>query len=167
MPPQQLHSEQVVLLGGAPLLGEAAPVPPAELWRLLQERYLLPPANSTHLYLLPASVRHVHPEFDEALLVLLRTDPLALVLLAVPRTGRDRLPTVHVAVRHDLMHPTMPAAGAARLLQRLRKTIGPELALRVRVLPPLDERVFRALRLASVAVLDTFPVGLHAPLLEA
>ena len=73
-------------------------------------------------------------------------DPAALVVLAVPRTGRDNLPTVHVAVRHDLMHPTMPVAAVSKLRQRLRNSIGVEASNRVRVLPPLDEQIYHALR---------------------
>ena len=38
---------------------------------------------------------------------------------------------------------------------------------RVRVLPPLDERLYRALQRAAVAVLDPFPVGTHVQIMEA
>ena len=166
-PPQTLYSEQVVLLKGLPPLPAVRATSRTELWKILQERYLLPPANQVHLYLFPGSVRHMHPEFDAVLDVLLRTDPAALVVLAVPRSGRDNLPTVHVAVRHDLMHPTMPVAAVSKLRQRLRSTIGVEAANRVRVLPPLDEQVYHALRRQVIAVLDPFPVGLHVQILEA
>ncbi len=36
-------------------------------------------SRGAHLYLFPGSVKHLHPEFDAVLLVLLRTDPQALV----------------------------------------------------------------------------------------
>ena len=48
----------------------------------------------------------------------------AQVVLAVPRAGRDGLPTTHIAVRHDLMHPTMPAAAVAKLRARLQASLG-------------------------------------------
>lgn len=38
---------------------------------------------------------------------------------------------------------------------------------RVRVLPPLDPAIFRAMQQAAIAVLDPFPVGLHLPILDA
>lgn len=41
------------------------------------------------------------------------------------------------------------------------------LSSRVRVLPPLDERVYRSLVRQVVAVLDPFPVGMSVPILEA
>jgi len=166
-PPQTLFSEQVVLLRGLPPLPAVKAAQRTELWKILEGRYLLPPANQVHLYLFPGSVRHMHPEFDAVLEVLLRTDPAALVVLAVPRSGRDNLPTVHAAVRHDLMHPTMPVAAVSKLRQRLRSSIGTEAANRVRVLPPLDEKIYHALRRQVVAVLDPFPVGMHVQILEA
>ena len=159
-----------MLLSGLPPL----PVEPfprellqGELWKTLQQRFLLPAANKIHMYLFPGTVRHLHPEFDAALGVLLRTDPLALVVVAVPKSGRDQLPPTHPAVRHDLTHPTMPAAAVSKLRQRLRAQLGPELAARVRFLPPLDAVLYRALRRAVVAVLDPFPVGMHLQVLEA
>eukprot|EP01042_Synura_sphagnicola_P004974 gene4974-6337_t len=80
--PQDLFHEQVILLEGPPPLPRYLPssstVPPDELWDLLQEQYLVPPPNSSHLYLLPTSVRFLHPEFDDALAILLKTDPFAL-----------------------------------------------------------------------------------------
>lgn len=38
---------------------------------------------------------------------------------------------------------------------------------RVRVLPPVEQRVFNVLQAKSVAVLDPFPVGMHLQVLEA
>lgn len=166
VPPQALYGEQVVFLEGLPPLPTVPPTTHSELWTVLQERYLLPPENRTHLYLFPGAVRHLHPEFDETIAVLLRTDPIAIVILAVPRSGRDSLPTMHIAVRHDLTHPTMPAAGVAKLRKRLRANMG-DLASRVRVLPPLDERIYHALRLSAIAVLDPYPVGMHIQVFEA
>ena len=34
-------------------------------------------------------------------------------------------------------------------------------------MPPLDDRMFQALRSAAIAILDPFPVGMHIPILEA
>lgn len=48
-------------------------------WKILQERLLLPPLNRSHLYLFPGSARHVHPEMDTAISILLKTDKLAIV----------------------------------------------------------------------------------------
>ena len=125
----------------------------------------------------------------------------------VPRSGRDGVPTTHIAVRHDLLHPTMPAAAVAKLRARLRTSLGGvdlvkyvlqiiiivlsvpffffHLAIflffllshfffvlnlcfsRIRILPPLEDRLYRALLLESVAVLDPFPVGMHVQILDA
>ena len=38
---------------------------------------------------------------------------------------------------------------------------------RVRFLPPLDDRMFQALKSAAIAILDPYPVGMHIPVLEA
>ena len=102
------------------------------------------------------------------------------------KTGRDKLPPTHIAIRHDLMHPANPAAAAAKLRARLSASVGEHLvkyecfnyllftlgyvvifvyipicSSRIRVLPPLEERLYLALLLASVAVLYPFPVGMH------
>lgn len=34
-------------------------------------------------------------------------------------------------------------------------------------MPPLDERMYVALKSISIAILDPFPVGMHIPILEA
>lgn len=44
-PPQALFSEQVVLLKGLPPLPSVKAAQRTELWKILQDRYLLPPAN--------------------------------------------------------------------------------------------------------------------------
>lgn len=77
------------------------------------------------------------------------------------------MPTTHIAVRHDLLHPSMPAAAVAKLRARLKNTIGVDLIKRIRILPPLEERLYRALLRVSVAVLDPYPVGTHTQILEA
>ena len=174
-PQSDLFHEQVVYLRGLPPLPRITAMRRVELWEVLRSRYFIPvptkePSNhlhALHLYLFPGSVRQMHPEFDQALYVLLKTDPAAMVVMAVPRTGRDRLATVHSAVRHDLMHPAMPAAAAAKLRQRLRVSLGPEISKRVRILPPLEERVYHALRRHVIAVLDPYPVGTHVAILQA
>lgn len=174
-PPSELFSEQVVFLRGLPPLPVVAAARRAELWSIMRTKYFLPMPtrersnhlHALHLYLFPGSVRHMHPEFDQALYILLKTDPAAMVIMAVPKTGRDNLPTVHTAVRHDLMHPTMPAAAAAKLKQRLRESLGSELCKRLRVLPPLEERIYHSLRRNVIAVLDPYPVGAHVAVLEA
>lgn len=38
---------------------------------------------------------------------------------------------------------------------------------RIRFMPPLDERMYQALKSAAIAILDPFPVGMHIPVLEA
>ena len=38
---------------------------------------------------------------------------------------------------------------------------------RVRFMPPLDEKMYQALKSTSIAILDPFPVGMHIPILEA
>ncbi len=38
---------------------------------------------------------------------------------------------------------------------------------RVRFLPPLDDRMFQALKSVAIALLDPYPVGMHIPVLEA
>lgn len=165
--PQQHFTEQVVWLTGIPeLLPRAPALRTDDAVSLLHQRFLLELSNRTHIYLFPASVKHFHPEFDRAVEVIFRTDPLAIVVLAVVKTGRDHLPTTHLAVTHDLLHPAMPLAGVYKLKQRLRTVIkaNPD---RIRVLPPLDEALYRALLRQAVAVLDPYPVGLHTAVLEA
>ena len=115
--PQELFREQVVLLQGLPYIQPPAMVTVEEGRALLQTRYLLPANNQTHLYLFPGSVKHVHPEFDRAIDVILKTDPVAVVVFAVARSGRDSVPPTHMSVRHDLLHPPMPAAAVAKCLR--------------------------------------------------
>jgi hypothetical protein len=168
VPPQALFTEQVVLLEGLPYIASTAQaIPREEIRALLQTRYLLPVNNQTHIYVFPGSVKHLHPEFDQVIDVILKTDPLALIVLAVARSGRDNVPPTHIAVRHDLMHPSQPAAAVAKCLRRLRGRVGAVNIERVRVLPPVDEAILRGLQQAAVAVLDPFPVGSHLPVLQA
>jgi hypothetical protein len=217
--PQELYSEQVILLEGIPPLPSvttttatatassarskeiSGPVVRSPLiiedGNVLELRYLLPPLNSSHVYLFSGSVRYMHPEFDAALGFLLKTDPKAIVVVATTGVGRDRLPATHSASRYDLMHPSMPAAAVARVKARLRLSMGVSVARcvavlccvvfcctvlcytilittvkipiysRVRFMPPLDERMYQALKSAAIAILDPFPVGMHIPILEA
>ena len=165
--PQDLFHEQVILLDELPFLPLGALSSQEELASVMKDRFRVPPLNESHVYLFPGSVRHMHPEFDVALSILLRTDQKSYVIVTLPRMGRDGLPTTHFAGRHDLMHPTHPPATVEKLKQRLRKTLGAEAASRVRILPPLDERIFSSLLLHVVAVLDPFPVGMHVSITEA
>ncbi len=87
---------------------------------------MLSARNQTHLYLFPGSVRYLHPEFDAALGVILKTDLKAVVVVATLAAGRDKLPATHQASRYDLMHPSMPAAAVARVKERLRLSMGYE-----------------------------------------
>ena len=66
------------------------------------------------------TIRHLSPEFDQVLKIILSTDAQAIILLAVVRSGRDNLPVMHRAVRHDMMHPAMPIAAVTKLKQRWR-----------------------------------------------
>jgi len=50
------------------------------------------------------------------------------VLVATARSGRDTLPPSHPAVRHDLTHPSMPAAALAQLRRRLEMKMGRNVA---------------------------------------
>ena len=172
-PPQDLFREQVVLLEGLPSVPRPKEVSIVEVSSVLQNRYLLMLGNRTHLYIIPCTVKLLHPEFDSVIEVILKTDPTALILVTVPRMGRDNLPTTHIAIRHDLMHPSMSVATVQKFMLRLRVLIGkfcqsislPLFGLcycsgnddsmleRVRVLPPLDEYVYRALIRTAVAVL--------------
>lgn len=34
-------------------------------------------------------------------------------------------------------------------------------------MPPLDDRIYQALKSVAIAILDPFPVGMHIPILEA
>lgn len=49
------------------------------LWEYLNTKFLLKDANQSHIYMFPGTVKHLHPEFDSALAILLKTDPFALV----------------------------------------------------------------------------------------
>lgn len=164
--PQQLFHEQVMLLEGLPSLPTTLRLVTEDLWQIMRSRYLLDLGNQTNIYFLPTSVKFLHPTFDRAIEVILQTDPIATVVLAVLRTGRDSLPTTHIAVRHDLLHPALPPAAVAKFTNRLRRRLGTEVN-RIRFMPPLDEPIFRALQMQAVAVLDPFPVGLHENILEA
>lgn len=164
--PQELFHEQVVLLDELPFLPLGGLAPKDELEAVMKDRFRLPPLNESNIYLFPGSVRHVHPEFDTALSIILRTDTQAYVIITLPRMGRDSLPTTHIAGRHDLMHPTHPPAAVEKLKQRLKNTLGVEPASRVRILPPLDETIFSMLLLHVIAVLDPFPVGMHTLLIH-
>ena len=177
--PQELFLEQVILLQGLPQLPsyfikdkvyhDGYNKNKNQFQRdigLLITRHLLPLANESHIYHIPASVKNLHPEFDAAISIILKTDPKAIVVLAVERSGRDNLPSTHTAVRHDLMHPANPPAAVSKLRMRLQRIIGDDVK-RLRILPPLEKTLYRALLYHATALLDPFPVGLHAPLVEA
>lgn len=87
---------------------------------LMDDEYM----ENPHYYIFPGSVKHVHPEFDPVLKILLNTDPNAVVLIATVRIARDNLPVTHFTVNHDLMHPTMPIAAVTKLKRRLRNVAG-------------------------------------------
>ena len=85
---------------------------------------MLPSLNMTHIYLFCGSVRYIHPEFDAALGFILKTDPKAVIVVATPGIGRDKLPATHSASRYDLMHPSMPAAAISKVKSRFRLSMG-------------------------------------------
>ena len=172
--PQELYSEQVVLLEGLPpyarVKDKESPYASGsgpEIWEKFQKFLLLPPQNRSNLYLFPGSVRQVHPEMDQAISILLKTDPLAIIIFTTPLMGRDLLPPLHDSVKNDLLHPIMPVAGVAQLKTRLLPYVGEESLKRLRFLPPIDDKTYYLLRSHVVAVLDSFPVGMHIPVLEA
>jgi hypothetical protein len=53
---------------------------PTEVKKQLQTRYLLSVGNGSRIYLFPQSVKNMHPEFDQAIEVILKADPLAVVI---------------------------------------------------------------------------------------
>lgn len=88
------------------------------------------------------------------------------------------LPPLHHAVMHDQLHPLTPTAACSKLRARLIPLLGdairytnlfffPNSSSRLRFLPPIDDNSFHVLRAHSIAVLDSFPVGMHLPILEA
>ncbi len=103
-----------------PLPPSRAPASASRLtgWVTLQENFLLPPENQSHIYLFPGTVHQFHPEMDASISLLLRTDPKALVIFATPLLGRDKLPTLHPATRHDMLHPSFPPAAIHRSVDR-------------------------------------------------
>lgn len=173
--PQEQYSEQVVLLEGLPpyarVKDKESPYgnngSATEVWEKFQKYLLLPPQNRSNLYLFPGSVRQFHPEMDLAISILLKTDPLAIIIFTTPLMGRDLLPPLHESVKNDLLHPVMPVAGVAQAKARLLPYVGEEALKRLRFLPPIDDKTFYLLRSHVVAVLDSFPVGMHVPILEA
>jgi hypothetical protein len=164
--PQELFHEQVVFLEGIPFIPRLSPLSSDELRLAMKAKYLLDINNRTNLYLLPISVKYLHPEFDKSLEVILRTDPRSMIIIATMRIGRDSLPTTHLATRHDLMHPSMPIAAINKLRKRFSSLMREELSDRIHILPPLDEPLYIALQRQSVAILDSYPVGLHVPIIE-
>jgi hypothetical protein len=169
--PKKIHQfsfflEQTLLLDGFPPLPRMAPLAMEETRHIMRSRYLLDLSNKTNIYLLPASAKQFHPEFDKVVEIILLTDPSAIFVVAVPKSARDNIPATHSAVRHDLMHPSMPLPVISKLKQRLWNSIHDKVD-RVRFLPPLDEPLFRSLQVRADVVLDSFPVGLQLPILDA
>ncbi len=164
--PLTFFQEQVIRLDGFPSLPRMTPLNFDESRRIMQTRYFLDISNQTHVYLVPISAKQLHPEFDRAIEVILSTDPAAMLIIAVPKSARDNVPPIHAAVRHDLMHPSMALAVVAQLKTRLSKSLGNSVE-RVRFLPPMEENIFRALQIRADVVLDSFPVGLQMPILDA
>ena len=76
--PQEMFAEQVVLLEGTPPL-HFPRSPAVTSTKSLESRFLIPDMHEHHVYLFPGSVASVHPEFDAAIKLLLRTDPMAVV----------------------------------------------------------------------------------------
>jgi hypothetical protein len=165
--PQELFSEQVLFLSGIPFVPRLPALSPDELRSSMKAKYLLEITNRTNLYLLPVSVKNLHPEFDKSLEVILRSDPHSMIIITIPRSGRDILPPQHIAIRHDLMHPSMPIAAIMKVKRRFSFLMKDDYLDRIHILPSLDEGLFRALQQHSIAVLDTYPIGLHVPVLEA
>jgi hypothetical protein len=69
------------------------------------------------------------------------------------------------------LSPRAPVAhvGIAALKKRLASSLGSQLSSlsRIRILPPLEEKLYRALLKGAVAVLDPFPVGRHVEIYDA
>lgn len=138
-----LNRMQVVLLSGPiPImrLRDLVPnkhhqKPSIQLLALLENRYYLPMmyrtdgdglhANNTHYYIVPMSVKTLHPEFDPVFRHILHTDPHALIVVTTVRGAREQLPVMHSTVRHDILHPAMPLPSVQQFFHRVKRVVGP------------------------------------------
>ncbi len=179
--------EQSVRLGGlGTYLPKMRPRTPKEVADVVAEHGVL---AGQHLFFVPAPLNALHPAFDAALLGILAADPAARIVLMC-ETGQDlwvgklrrRLAAHPLALGHlwqaaGLQQPSGSGEGGS-------SSAGGEGSAAASSTPGLlsrlsfyEERVGtigasstphqRALISAADAVLDTFPVGLGLPALEA
>jgi len=120
------YSETLVRLPG-PTLHYARPALPARL----KPRSAFGLADDAHVYVCPQSLFKIHPDFDHALVALLRRDRQGLVVLL---SGRDR----HLD----------------ELLRRRLQAVGPEVIGRVRFLRQMPLADFLSLVAVSDVMLD-------------
>jgi protein O-GlcNAc transferase len=120
------YSEALVRLPG-PTLHYARPALPARL----KPRSAFGLPDEAHLYVCPQSLFKIHPDFDRALVALLRRDPQGLVVLL---SGRDR--------------------NLDELLRRRIGRVGPDVAGRIRFLRQMPLADFLSLVTVSDVMLD-------------
>ena len=120
------YSETLVRLPG-PTLHYARPALPARL----KPRSAFGLPDDAHLYVCPQSLFKIHPDFDRALVELLRRDPQGLVVLI---SGRDR--------------------NLDELLRRRIAGVGPDVVGRIRFLRQMPLADFLSLVTVSDVMLD-------------
>ncbi|MGF7210949.1 putative O-linked N-acetylglucosamine transferase (SPINDLY family) [Skermanella aerolata] len=120
------YSETLVRLPG-PTIHYARPSLPARL----KPRSAFGLPEEAHVYVCPQSLFKIHPDFDRALVALLRRDPLGLVVLL---SGRDR--------------------NLDELLRRRIAAVGPDVARRIRFLRQMPLADFLSLVTVSDVMLD-------------
>ena len=167
------YSEQVVVLeglhigemyGGLPegKFGEYEHSPLYTDAGAFHSRFLLP--EDAHVYLIPASAPHFHPEFDSAIKAILRADPKAQVVVALRElNSAEKTVAEEDYFSHDLLQHGFPIVWGEKLKMRMKKKIaggkrGGGLWRRVKFLSEgLAPNDYAAVLKMADVVLDTFP----------
>ena len=171
------YSEQVVLLPGYFTEGDQVMYGGGEggeigNWEdspfkskdVFSSTFMLP--GEANVYIVPASVAHLHPEFDDVIKALLKADTDAFVILGVREHGSEEAHQPDFwFFQDDLMQHSFPPVWAEKLKMRMKKKIaggrrGGGLWRRVRFISNglLSNDYAAVLKNADV-VLDTIPFG--------
>ena len=115
-----------------------------------------------------APVWSVHADFDAALRSLLGAARASVVLLLAPATmaGAEDYEGAG-GFAHDVLQHSSADAWGARLLARLRRSLGEARARRVLLVPPLAPRDYVAVLGMCDAAIEPFPVGSLGAALDA